>query len=170
MRSSRVYFWTASSSSTPSLLCCQSHLLPFLTSGRITLQLEDLAAVGIPAWESALRQNLSMSMSDRFDDQAINGNGMGNNLTGILQRLGAGANPGAAAATWDELNGYYADVIDGLWAMDCMDVGMLVGVASYRLAVRAFRDYTRGDTGIDVGDVSFAAYAMKYTGGLRTSS
>ena len=60
---------------------------PKRISARLELALEDIAAVGQENFESILRQNLSLVLSDQLDDQAINGNGTAPNLTGVFERL-----------------------------------------------------------------------------------
>ena len=136
-------------------------------SGRLSLQAEDIAAVGVPGFETSLRENLSLVMSDKFDDQSINGDGSGNNLTGLIKRLTDPDNP-TAVVDWDAFNAAFADQIDGLWAMTCMDVAMLAGVATYKKSVKTFRD-SAGNNPNDLGETSAAAYLMANTGGWRTN-
>ena len=57
---------------------------PKRISARLELTLEDIAAVGQDNFESILRENLSLALSDQLDDQAINGNGTAPNLAGIF--------------------------------------------------------------------------------------
>ena len=54
----------------------------------------------------------------------------------------------------------FAGGIDGLWANSVKDVSIVVNPEAYRLSVQTFRDAT----GQDLGDVSFADYAMHYGG------
>ena len=60
---------------------------PKRITARLELLLEDIAAVGQDNFESILRENLSLALSDELDDQAINGDGNAPNLTGIFTRL-----------------------------------------------------------------------------------
>ena len=48
---------------------------PKRVSARLELTLEDIAAVGQENFESILRQNLSLALSDALDGEMINGNG-----------------------------------------------------------------------------------------------
>ena len=48
---------------------------PKRVSARLELTLEDIAAVGQANFESILRENLALALSDQLDDQVINGNG-----------------------------------------------------------------------------------------------
>ena len=60
---------------------------PKRISARLSIQIEDVAAVGQANFESILRENLALVLSDELDKQAINGNGTAPNLNGILARL-----------------------------------------------------------------------------------
>ena len=83
---------------------------PKSVSGRLSLQIEDIAAVGQENFESILRENLALRLSDELDDQIINGNGTAPNLTGIFQRLSAPTTaPGAAVASFDDFVGRFAE-------------------------------------------------------------
>ena len=53
---------------------------PKRISARLELTLEDIATVGQANFESILRENLALALSDQLDDQVINGNGNAPNL------------------------------------------------------------------------------------------
>ena len=55
--------------------------------GRLTLNLEDIAAIGQTNFESALRQNAQAVVSDALDTQVITGNGTAPNLDGLINQL-----------------------------------------------------------------------------------
>ena len=55
---------------------------PKRISGRLSLQIEDIAAVGVGNFESAVRENLSLVMSDALDVQGLTGDGQAPNLIG----------------------------------------------------------------------------------------
>ena len=59
--------------------------VPKRISARLELALEDIAAVGQQNYEAILQQNVSLSLADSWDSQAINGDGNAPNLTGILR-------------------------------------------------------------------------------------
>ena len=64
--------------------------LPFHQSGSapvLSIRIEDVAAVGTGNFESILRENLSLVLSDQLDRQGLNGAGSGSDLIGIFQRL-----------------------------------------------------------------------------------
>ena len=133
-------------------------------SARMTVTLEDVATVGVANFEAALRQNVSMALSDEYDDQCINGDGQAPNVNGLINQLTDPANP-TAVATFDAMVAAYADSIDGLWASRMKEVRQVVNVDTYRLAAKAFRDAGNNDRGA----VSFADYAEAVTGGLWTN-
>ena len=132
---------------------------------RLSLAIEDIAAVGQANFESALRENLSLVLSDQLDKQAINGNGTAPNLAGILQRLTDPDAPAAGVASFDTFVDAFATGIDGLWASRMNEVSVVCGPETYRLAAKTFRDAT----GQDMGDVAFADYAMSRFGGFWTN-
>ena len=140
---------------------------PKRISARLELAVEDVAAVGQQNFESALRQNTSMALSDEFDNQAINGDGSAPNLTGIIARLEDINNPQDPAATpdFDTFVESFVDSVDGLWALDESQVAMIVGPATYRLAGRAFRDIQAAD----LGAIAFSDYARQNYGSFSTN-
>ena len=137
---------------------------PKRVSARLSLTLEDIAAVGQANFENALRENLSLILSDQLDQQAINGNGVAPNLHGIFNRLTA-PTAAPALADFDAFAAAHADGIDGLWASMLKDVMIVCGPATYSLAARTFQEATNYK-----GEMSAAAYAMANTGGLWTTS
>ena len=140
---------------------------PKRVSARLSLALEDIAAVGQANFESALRENLSLVLSDELDKQAINGNGTAPNLTGILQRLTDPSAPAAGVASFDTFVDAFAGGIDGLWASRMNEVGIVCGPETYRLSAKAFRDV--GTNNGHRGDTAFADYAMSKFGGWWTN-
>ncbi len=137
---------------------------PKRVSARMSVRIEDIAAVGQANFESALRENLAAVLSDELDDQAINGDGSAPNLAGILQRLADPTDP-TAVADFDAFVAAFAGGIDGLWASTVKDVAIVAGVDTYKLAARTFRDAA----GQDLGATSAADYAMQNFGGFWTN-
>ena len=141
---------------------------PKRISARLAVRIEDIASVGVGNFESALRENLSLVLSDELDDQMINGAG-GNSsadLEGILHALTDPTDP-TAVASFDTFVGTFSGAIDGLWAGTTKDVGIVCGPATYQLSAKAFRD-SSGANG-HRGDISFADYAMQHTAGWWTN-
>ena len=67
-------------------------LTPVTTSprairARMTTRIEDLASVGQANFEAALRHNVSMALSNAYDNQCINGNGTDPNINGLIAQL-----------------------------------------------------------------------------------
>ena len=138
-------------------------------SARLGVRIEDVAAVGQANFESVLRENISLVLSDELDSQMINGAGAvaGNaaDLNGIFQALTNPTDTPSAAATFDDYVDKFAAGIDGLWASTMKDVAIVCGPDSYRLAAKTFRDAA----GQDLGDEAFADYAMSKFGGFWTN-
>ncbi len=142
-------------------------VVPKRISARLSLQIEDIAAVGQANFESILRENLALVLSDELDEQVITGNGTAPNLTGILERLSAPTAPGAAVAVFDDFVGRFTEGIDGLWANTMKEVAIVVGPDTYKVAAKAFRDGTGGNA--NRGEISLADYAMANFGGFWTN-
>ena len=136
---------------------------PKRISARMEIAIEDVAAVGQANFESILRENLSVILSDQLDGQAINGDGAAPNLAGIFSRLTPPTDPGTIA-DFDEFAAAHAGGIDGLWSNTLMDVGIVIGPATMTLAARTFQSAASYK-----GEMSAAAYAMAQTGGLWTN-
>ena len=114
-------------------------VVPKRISGSLGLSLEDIAAIGSENFESALRENLSLVISDALDDALLNGTGTAPALTGIFQRLTNAAAPSAGLETWSDFLSKQAAGVDGLWAAQLDQIGLLLGVDSYRLAASVFQ-------------------------------
>ena len=140
---------------------------PKRISARLSIQIEDVAAVGQANFEAALRENLSLVLSDELDDQAINGAGQNNDLNGVFKALTDPSAPAAGVASFDTFVGAFADGIDGLWANTVKDVAIVAGPETYRLSAKTFRDV--GTNNGHRGDISFADYAMQHGGGWWTN-
>ena len=140
---------------------------PKRISARLELALEDIAAVGQENFESILRQNLELAIADEFDDQAINGGGAAPNLSGMFEALDNPAAPGATVANFDDFILSFAGGVDGLWANEASEVGIVVNPETYRLSLRTFRDGSGGNA--NRGEISFADYARERFGGWWTN-
>ena len=99
---------------------------PKRISARLGIRIEDVAAVGQENFESVLRQNLSLVLSDELDKQGLTGAGgnSGADLIGIFQRLTDPSDP-SAVATFDDFAASLAGGVDGLWALSQEDVALL---------------------------------------------
>ena len=139
---------------------------PKRVSARFGIRAEDIASVGQANFEAALRQNLSLVLSDELDDQIINGDGSAPNLTGVFKRLTDPTDPTSVAA-FDDFLSAFADAVDGLWAMTTNDIAIVAGPATYRLSAKAFRDV--GTNNGHRGDISFSDYATSHMAGWWTN-
>ena len=137
---------------------------PRRISARLTLNIEDLAAIGQSNFESALRQNLNMGLSNQYDIQCITGDGVAPNINGLVNQLTDPTDP-TATATFDLLLKAFSDQIDGLWASTLADVILITNPDVYKRSATLFRD-----TSTDLGSTSFADYAAKFTGGWSCNS
>ena len=135
---------------------------PKRISARLGIRVEDVAAVGAN-FESVLRENLSLVLSDALDSQVINGDGSSPNLSGIFARLTAPSDP-TTVADFDAFATAHAGGIDGLWSNTLKEVSVVCGPATMALAARTFQAATSYK-----GELSSAAYAMANTGGLWTN-
>ena len=138
---------------------------PKRVSARMEIAIEDIAAVGQANFESILRENLSLVLSDALDDQAINGDGSAPNLAGLFSRLTVPTVTPSMVTDFDHFAAAHAGGIDGLWAAGLKDVSIVVGPATMALAARMFQSADSYK-----GEMSAAAYAMRETGGFWTNS
>ena len=122
---------------------------------RLTLALEDVAAVGTESFEEGLRQALQGQLSHSLDNQIINGSGTAPNLDGLINQLGNPDAPASAVETYERWIAIGASVIDGLWATMLGEVAMVWNAAAYRQASSVFRGNN--------GDVSAADYLRDKT-------
>ena len=139
---------------------------PHRIAARLELTLEDIAAIGQANFESMLRQNTALALSDELDGQGLGGDGTDANLRGIFAALAAATAPGADVADFDAFVATLVDEgIDGLWATELRHLVAVVGVDTFRLAAKNFRD--AGES--DYGDVTAAEWLVKNSGGFFTN-
>ena len=136
-------------------------------SARLGIRIEDVASVGQANFESILRENLSLVLSDEMDSQAINGvfvNGTNNDLNGIFHALTDPTAAPSAVSDFDAFASAHASGIDGLWANTLKDVTIVCGPDTMKLSARTFQTATNYK-----GETSAAAYAMMNTAGWWTN-
>ena len=129
---------------------------PRRLSGRLTLNIEDIAAIGQDNFESSMRDNLAMTMSDQYDRQCITGDGVAPNVNGLVNQLTDPADPGAVA-TFALFLKAAADQVDALWATQLSEVAMITNADAYQLSAQVFR--------ANSADLSFSDYARQALGG-----
>ena len=135
---------------------------PKRVGASLGLTLEDIAAIGQANFESVLRENVSLVLSDELDDQLINGTGANDDLVGIFERLTNPSAPAANVETWTRFLAIQSGGIDGLWATELEHISMVVGVDSYRLSAATFQ-------GTD-SEESAASYLKRMGAGYWTNS
>ena len=133
---------------------------PRRISGRLTLNVEDIASIGQANFESALRDNLMMVLGDQYDRQCITGDGAAPNVDGLVNQLDNPADP-TEVADFDAFLAAFADHIDGLWASMMTEVALITNADAYKLSAKSFRDIAAAD----LGAIAFADYARSNMGG-----
>lgn len=110
---------------------------PHRLTGRYVLDLEGVAEMG-GLLESTLRSDLRMEMGWQLDNQVLNGDGSGNNVSGILASLTdtpwpalAGAAKDPAQLTWESGRQMVYQNLDGKFARMESDIRLLVGDSTY---------------------------------------
>ena len=137
---------------------------PKRVAARLSLSIHDLAAVGMPDFEAALKENLRLALSAELDDQIINGDGQNDKLTGLFQRL-TDPNAAGAVVTFNSFHTKIAEQVDGLWAQTLRDLRLVVNPATYQKFAGTFQAANQGN---DAGTIADAAAAK--LGGFFTHS
>ena len=136
-------------------------------TGRLSLRAEDLATVGVDNFESSLRQNLMLVMSDRLDHLGLTGDGTAPNPEGLFPQLDDPTD-GSVIVTWPLFVSAMAGGIDGgPWAETLMQVMLLVNPETMRLAEATFQKGTGNQA--TPGDISAAAYLRANSAGFFSS-
>ena len=130
-------------------------------TGRLSLRVEDIQHIGVDNFESILRQNLMLTMSDELDKLGLTGNGTDPNPEGLFPQL---ADP-TAVVTFDGFVAAAAGGIDGgPWAETMMSVMLCVNADVMKLAETTFQS-----TATYKGEMSAAAYLRAQTSGFFSS-
>ena len=119
---------------------------PKRLSGRLSVTIEDLAEVGIPSFESALRMNLQQVISQVFDNQVLTGDGSGANLSGLFNQLTAGSVP-TETLDFASVAEAMAGQVDGVFSMMLGDLRLIVRQEVYAKLASTFQvpvDATKG--------------------------
>ena len=139
---------------------------PHRVSARLSIQLEDIELIGVGNFESILRQNLMLAMSDRLDFLGLTGDGQAPNPEGLLTQLDYSAvtDPGTVV-DWPGFIQSAADGIDGgPWAESMTNVRILGNVDTMRLSERVFQTAASF-----AGEVSAASYLRSNSAGFFSS-
>ena len=129
----------------------------YLFNSRQALQLRNFEAV--------LRRDLAAVISDKMDDQIINGNGTAPNVAGFLHELPAVTNP-SDVTDWAALLSIFTDQVDGLNAYMLGDLRTVIGKDTFTYGHGLFRTGTtdNGPRG------SALEYVRERIGGMSVSS
>ena len=132
---------------------------PHRISARMSIRLEDIATIGVGNFESILRQNVALALTDQLDQYTLNGDGQSANPTGLLTRLADPDDP-TAVVNWAAFIAAAAGGIDGgPWAETLGSVTLLVNAETMRLAETTFQSGSGTDT---PGELSAAAYLRQH--------
>ena len=112
---------------------------PHRISARLTLQAEDLAEVGIPGFEAALRANLMDVLADKLDEQVLRGDGSGANISGLAGQLTDDADP-AAVVNFPAFVADMAGLIEGKWATTLRDLRLATNATVYAKLASTFQE------------------------------
>ena len=138
---------------------------PHRISARLSIRVEDVATVGVGNFESSLRQNLMLALSDELDKYSLNGDGTAPSPQGILPQLTAATDPTAVTDWADFVAASAAGIDGGPWAETLMSVRTVVNPQVMRLAERTFQSATNY-----AGEVSAASYLRANSGGFWANS
>ena len=136
-------------------------------TGRLSLRVEDVAHIGVDNFESILRQNLMLVMSDELDKLGLTGDNVDPNPQGLFPQLTNPTDP-TVDVTWPLFVEAMASGVDGgPWAETLREVMMLVNPETMRLAESTFQKGTGNQA--TPGDISAAAYLRANTAGFFSS-
>ena len=110
---------------------------PKRLSARLSIAQEDIHAFGRDDFESALRMNLALSLSDQLDDAVLTGTGVSPAIRGLIPQLTA---PTAATTTvtFSSFASAVSGLIEGLWAHTERDILMVTNTQLYSKLAASF--------------------------------
>lgn len=131
---------------------------PKRIAGQFEVRVEDLAVY--PPLETVLQEAMRGAIGNETDEQTFNGDGQGENLTGLIQTA-ADSNVSGASETYQSGVSRFAALVDGRHAYGLMDVRAVIGPSTYAHYMQAYRGNN--------ADVPLADYLMMKLGLLRVS-
>ncbi len=110
---------------------------PKRISARLSIAQEDIHAFGRDDFESALRQNLALALSDQLDDAILTGTGTAPAIRGLIPQVTA---PTAATntVTFASFAATVSGLIDGIFALTERDVLMVTNTDTYSKLAATF--------------------------------
>ena len=142
--------------------------VPHRVAARLTIQVEDIAAIGAGNFEAILRQNTQLALSAELDRLGLLGDPSTTAAepSGLFTQLTDPSNP-SALVDFDGFVSLAAGAIDGgPWAESLSDVRLCVNADTMRLAETTFQ--TVGNS--FKGELAAASYLRDHTGGIFSSS
>ena len=112
-------------------------------------------------FESVLRRDLAAVISDKMDDQIINGDGSAPNVSGFVTEL-TGPTGLSAATTWASFWEIFTGSVDGLNAYNLSDLRAVVGTDTHSHMQSLFRGNNTETSGYE--------YVGERIGGMSVSS
>ena len=111
-------------------------LEPLRLQARYLFRLED--AYKLRSLEDVLRRDLVALLSDKMDDQIINGDGTAPQVNGFLSELTEATDPGAVT-TWAQYIANFTALVNGRDAYSLNDIRSIVGSASFVFGETLYR-------------------------------
>jgi len=135
---------------------------PVRLTGSYEFRVEDLQL--LRGLEDALRRDLRMVLSDKMDDQVINGDGNAPNVPGMIGANGipAGPNAAAAAAGYEVFVQAFTGGVNGLYSFGLGDIRSVWGAETYQHAETLYRANNTDDT--------VYAVMQRRSGGIRVTN
>ena len=87
----------------------------------------------LPNLESILARDIRQVVANAMDAQVVNGDGASPNLSGYINHATAATATPSAVSKLEAFDGYFAEMVDGLYAYDDADVRMLLGWKTWEL-------------------------------------
>ena len=141
--------------------------VPHRVSARLEINQEDILLIGVGNFESILRQNLMLALSDRLDHLGLTGDNTDPNPQGLYPQLTDPTDP-TDVVDWEAFVAAAASGIDGgPWAESLEGVRLCTNAATMRKAETTFQAGSGTDT---PGEMSAAAYLRANTGGFFASA
>ena len=109
-----------------------TELTPKQARGRVTMRSSELAI--FPQFEAALRRDLGQQIDDVVSNQLINGDGTGGNIDGLTTDLTERNTP-SDTVNYARFITALVSMVDGTYAADTNDLRVILGLATWRLAM-----------------------------------
>ena len=112
---------------------------PHRISARLQLTAEDISTAGIGNFEGGLRENLSMALSKALDLQLLNGDGSGNNISGLISQFTSPTDP-TQVVDFSSFVASMASAVDGKFAVDLDELRLVVNPEVFKSLASIFME------------------------------